>query len=197
MKLEPIRNTKLIKITFTSDDPNEAAKVANAIAAAYQNYRLERLHQQTVGGIKVLTEQFRKGEQEIKSQRDKIDGLKKKITEPVPELTSPTINHSPLTNRPNQELPGTNVLIYFTAVRQLAAMEDLQALLAAKIEQEKFYLQIPKTTLVQIVDLAEPSQFPIGPNRWLGAASLLIGLALVGGGFILHKFVGPSDRPTS
>ncbi len=39
--LSPVRGTKLIAITVYSDDRNEAARVANAIADAYVNYRVE------------------------------------------------------------------------------------------------------------------------------------------------------------
>jgi uncharacterized protein involved in exopolysaccharide biosynthesis len=38
LSLAPVRNTKLIAITVYSDDRNEAARIANAIAEAYQQY---------------------------------------------------------------------------------------------------------------------------------------------------------------
>ena len=38
--LRPIKNTKLIAITAYSEDKNEAAAVANAIAKSYQEYRV-------------------------------------------------------------------------------------------------------------------------------------------------------------
>lgn len=40
MSLAPVRNTKLIAITIFSDDRNEAAQIANAIAESYRDYRL-------------------------------------------------------------------------------------------------------------------------------------------------------------
>lgn len=39
MRLSPERNTKLINITVCSEDKNEAAQIANAIAKSYQDYR--------------------------------------------------------------------------------------------------------------------------------------------------------------
>src|SRR5436309_10730659 len=38
MDLRPVRNTSLIEIRVFSDRPDEAAKVANAVAKAYQNH---------------------------------------------------------------------------------------------------------------------------------------------------------------
>jgi capsular polysaccharide biosynthesis protein len=39
LMLAPVRNTKLIAITVFSDDRNEAAKIANAVAESYRDYR--------------------------------------------------------------------------------------------------------------------------------------------------------------
>ena len=54
MQLTPVRNTKLISITVYSDDPKEAAILANAIADAYQDYRFESRRQLTENGLKTL-----------------------------------------------------------------------------------------------------------------------------------------------
>jgi len=40
INLSPVRNTKLIAITVFSEDKNEAARLAQAIAEAYRDYRL-------------------------------------------------------------------------------------------------------------------------------------------------------------
>jgi capsular polysaccharide biosynthesis protein len=42
MSLTPVRNTKLIAITVYSDDKNECALIANAVADSYRNYRLTK-----------------------------------------------------------------------------------------------------------------------------------------------------------
>jgi capsular polysaccharide biosynthesis protein len=42
MDLRPVRNTELIEIAVSSDDPAEAAKLANTIAEAFRDYRLEQ-----------------------------------------------------------------------------------------------------------------------------------------------------------
>ena len=42
LALSPVRNTRLIAITAYSDDRNEAARIANAVAESYQNYAAAR-----------------------------------------------------------------------------------------------------------------------------------------------------------
>ncbi|MEI9962813.1 MAG: Wzz/FepE/Etk N-terminal domain-containing protein [Limisphaerales bacterium] len=71
MALSPVRNTKLIEITVYSDDKNEAARLANAIADAYQNYRLDQLKKQTMGESRPWKAVFRtkKSNPEFANQR--------------------------------------------------------------------------------------------------------------------------------
>ena len=49
LNLTPVRNTTLVDITVYSGDKNEAAALANAIAKAYKEYRLERHAESTSG----------------------------------------------------------------------------------------------------------------------------------------------------
>lgn len=41
LHLRPVRNTELLEIQATSDDPVEAAKLANTIAETFQDYRMQ------------------------------------------------------------------------------------------------------------------------------------------------------------
>src|SRR2546425_5796539 len=65
MELRPVRNTSLIEIFVFSDRPDEAAKIANAVAAAYKNHRLEQRLRISRGGIEVLEDRFKKQEKDI------------------------------------------------------------------------------------------------------------------------------------
>lgn len=65
-------------------------------------------------------------------------------------------------------------------------------LLAANIEAEKLDMQFPKFPMVQIVDLAKPPQFPVGPSRTLGAVLFAAGLLSLLAGILLLK---PSRQP--
>jgi capsular polysaccharide biosynthesis protein len=65
-------------------------------------------------------------------------------------------------------------------------MLGLHKLLAEKIKAMKIE-PIPATVPVQIIDPAEPPQFPVGSNRPLGATLLAVGLFPLLGGILLLK----------
>ncbi len=92
MQLEPVKNTKLISITVYSDDKNEAAQVANAIAEAYRTYRFETRRQLTEGGLKKLTEEYDEQELEIKTNAALVEQLRRdlNIVDEGPQSLAPT-----------------------------------------------------------------------------------------------------------
>ncbi|HTX22839.1 MAG TPA: Wzz/FepE/Etk N-terminal domain-containing protein [Candidatus Aquilonibacter sp.] len=173
IKVEPVHNTRLIEISFSSEDPNEAARIANAIAKAYQDYRMELQVQRIRGGIQVLMDYYQKDAQDINANQESLDQLRKQLNVPTPE--------------PDDELLKSNYPAYYQAKQNLQKKIDFHKLLHAEIEQKKIDLAIPKTSDVQIVDAAEPPKFPIGPDRPLGAVLLVIGLFPTVGGFLFLK----------
>ena len=70
MGLSPERNTKLIDITVYSEDKEDAARLANGIAVAYQKYRLDLRSTNTMAGIAVLKTEFAKEDEEIAEPPD-------------------------------------------------------------------------------------------------------------------------------
>ncbi len=48
------RNTKLLDISYTGENPDEAAGIANAIVKAFQDYCLDMRRQMTLKGIETL-----------------------------------------------------------------------------------------------------------------------------------------------
>jgi len=73
LNLRPVRNTMLIDITVYSENPADAAKLANAIAEAYQQFRLDQGRQLGTGGLKSL-------ELKLKEQDEKIRKAKEELT---------------------------------------------------------------------------------------------------------------------
>ena len=94
MQLAPVKNTKLISITVYSDDKNEAAELANAIAYAYKDYRIDSRRALTTNGVAVLEEQFAYQEHDIKTNSDFVEQLRQELhiidqgsgTAPTPTL---------------------------------------------------------------------------------------------------------------
>jgi len=127
MQLAPVKNTKLISITVFSDDKNEAAQLANAIAEAYRAYRFESRRQLTENGLKTLEEQFRDQEQEIKTNQEYVEQLRQELhitddahaTQP-----SPTLNDEQLRMINQQEIEGER--LYKEQAVQLEELKSIE-----------------------------------------------------------------------
>lgn len=170
MNLRQSDNRRLIEISVTSEDPVEAAKIANAIAEAYDDFRVKQLKLQVLGGIKALEESYKENEQDIKSKQDQVDRLRSKLRNAdVPDETD----------------PGWKP--YTQASQELNSKVEFHKLLAKKIESEKLEAGMPTPTdMIQITSPAIPPTMPIGPDRSLGVL-FVIGLFPTVGGFLLLK----------
>ena len=182
LQIAPVGNTKLVGISFASEDLDEAAKIANAVAKAYQDYRLEKWQQMTLKGIEVLQQEYQEEEKKIQIQQTNVDLLHEKFK--IPSDASPP--KLPLVNRPlEKEVPPE--YSYWEEKRKLDNMIQFRKLLAAKIASESVG-PLPKLRpWVEVVDAAQPPTSPAGPNRFLGAVLLEIGLFPAVGGFFMLK----------
>jgi capsular exopolysaccharide synthesis family protein len=300
MGLSPVRNTKLIAITVFSDDPKEAALLANTIADAYKNYRLDTRRQTTAKGLEVLDQQYldesnriqltqqrieqlqrdlgisgvsaeasgytptlttemlqRYHEQKIEGERDykeravQLEQLKAldktKLRDVLPGVVNDgalsellarlheaqqtiaklKIDYSPdnlnvtrvqtlidtlnkqIDDRVEGILSGLESQVsskkaaldaltqavedaklkdqaeaaknqpYYDAKRDLEQLRSQHNLLYAKIEAERLEQEIPKTTMVQVTDRAEPGKVPVRPNKMVNIVlGLIFGLIM-------------------
>lgn len=179
LRLNPVRNTSLIAITFDNPDPSEAAKVANAIAAQYRHYRLESRRQHEHAKFEMLEKLWQEGSQQILVLNSNMALLRKMFGIQNDQMVAPT-------NLPPEQKP------YWDEMRRLKEMFEQRKLLYKEIESEAIELKYPKNAFVQITDRAEPPQFPVGPNRSLGVVLLAAGLLLLLGGILLLK---PARQP--
>jgi Mg-chelatase subunit ChlD/tetratricopeptide (TPR) repeat protein len=76
LDLKPVKNTSLIEIGVKSDKPDEAAKIANAVAYAYKGYRKEQTAKMTMGGIDSLAKQYQEHEQKLADARKEVERLR-------------------------------------------------------------------------------------------------------------------------
>ncbi|MGA3283742.1 MAG: polysaccharide biosynthesis tyrosine autokinase [Verrucomicrobiota bacterium] len=102
MHLDTVRNTKYITITVYSEDKNDAARLANAIADAYQTYRLQQRQDLTSKGIDVLEARFQTEEEQIQTLQTNVDNLRTTLNiadsdpnsvNPTPTLTQEQLQH--------------------------------------------------------------------------------------------------------
>src|SRR5204863_1995251 len=93
MDLRPVRNTSLIEIRIYSERPEEAARLANAVANAYKEHRLSQKMQMSRGGIVALEERFKKHEKEIEEAQKKVNELREKLQIPdaIANYDSPAV----------------------------------------------------------------------------------------------------------
>jgi capsular exopolysaccharide synthesis family protein len=300
MGLSPVKNTKLIAITVFSDDPKEAALLANTIADAYKNYRTETRRQITAKGIDALNQQYLDESNRIQLTQDRIEKLQRELSlGGVPSEASgyvPTLTAEMLQRYHQQKIEGehdyterakelehlksldktklrdvlpgvvndsalsellgrlheaeqtisklkvdystdNNVVVrvqtlidtlnkqindrvdgilsglesqvsskkaaldaltqavedakakdlaeaekdqpYYNAKRDLEQLRSQHNLLYAKIEAERLEQEIPKTTMVQVTDRAEPGKTPVKPNKTVNIVlGLIFGLIM-------------------
>jgi succinoglycan biosynthesis transport protein ExoP len=100
--LDTVRNTKLIAITVYSDDKNEAARLANAVAKGYQDYRINQRNELTSPAIRVLEDQFKADDDELEAIQTKVDNLRNQLhihnedpnaSGPTPTMTQEELQH--------------------------------------------------------------------------------------------------------
>ncbi|HZL77680.1 MAG TPA: GNVR domain-containing protein [Candidatus Limnocylindrales bacterium] len=163
LQLAPVKNTKLIAITVYSDDRQEAAQIANAIAEAYRDYRVNSHAELKAKGIVVLQQQYKIQEEQIHTAQSDVESLRQQLKSAGDVAAS----QSP------QEQP------YWDKKRDLSQLLDLHKSLFSKIEAEQLDAQMPQTALVQIIDQAELGRAPVRPNKTL---NIVIGA--VAGGFL-------------
>jgi len=96
MDLKPVRNTQIITITVYSDDKKECALLANTIASAYQEYRINLRRQKTLGGLKTLQEDAATLEEKILETSTNMEYLRRTLgivdNDPAALEPSPTLN---------------------------------------------------------------------------------------------------------
>ena len=102
MSLHPVRNTVLIEIQVFSENKDEAAELANAIAKAYQDYRRSEKEKLTTGGIDSLMKQLVEQEAKIATARTNLNTLRTNLNisdsmaseyAPVQLMTAESLRH--------------------------------------------------------------------------------------------------------
>lgn len=73
------RNTSLIEIKAFSEDRQEAADIANQVAEAYRDYRLEDRLELAKKGIGILQESLTEKEKEFQNLQEQVDKLRKDL----------------------------------------------------------------------------------------------------------------------
>jgi uncharacterized protein involved in exopolysaccharide biosynthesis/Zn-dependent protease with chaperone function len=125
--LRPVRNTSLIEIRVFSEKPEEAARIANAIAEAYKAHRQEQRMQLSKGGIKALEERFAEQEAKVKKAQQQVDVLRGQLN--INDVAASAESPAPLMSADTlRKLEGLRIESKAEYTRQLTLLEQLKAL---------------------------------------------------------------------
>lgn len=83
----PEPNSKFVNIFVWDKDPNQAARIANAVAQAYRDYRIQQHRQQMDAALEALSTNYLKGETEITALQTRLEQMRKQL---VPTNRAPT-----------------------------------------------------------------------------------------------------------
>ncbi len=134
LNLRPRRNTALIDVQVFSENPNEAAELANAVADTYQLWRLEKGRRLGLGGVKALEDQLKIEDEKIAMVKEELDIIR--ITNRISDI----------------EIAGT-------APMMLSETEEFRRYQSSKFEKELFYKrqkeQYDKLSAIDLTELRD------------------------------------------
>jgi uncharacterized protein involved in exopolysaccharide biosynthesis len=183
LRVVPVGGPGLIAITFYDEDPKEAARIANAVAESYRDYRTHKESEPLTQVMAALGQKYAGETTAIELQQVQLEALRKRFGIGTNDV-----------KRSEQSQPYWQKKSGFQ--RMLAAHQTTADELAAT----KAELAAPKPALVQIVDRAVPGRGPVRPNKILyisfGAlGGIFLGLVLGGAAVtVARRGAGPIRR---
>lgn len=79
LELKPVKDTSLLEIRVKDEDPNEAARIANAVAETYRDYRMQERSRLSQGGIDVLEERYAEQLAKITKAEAEVEALRQRL----------------------------------------------------------------------------------------------------------------------
>lgn len=186
LDLRPVRNTKFIEIGALSKNPEEAAKLANAVAEAYRQYRNEEFDELKNHGLKSLQQQLQEQDKKVTQAQMRVDSLAKSLSLsnkeavdtalPKPSVPPPTPQPEMLTRENAFSTFSLNVSdVSFKLAA--ASLEKGQMPDPASIRSEEFinafdYRDPEAPAGMPIAFASERARYPFAHNRELLRFSL-------------------------
>jgi len=106
LELRPMGKTSIMEIGVKSDNGEEAAKIANAVAESYVAHRMEQRKAFVQGGITSLEERWKEQEQKVQLAQAEVDRLRRdlNITDSSPGAEAPSPSLTTETLRRTEEM---------------------------------------------------------------------------------------------
>ncbi len=129
LSLAPERNTKLIDITVFSEDADQAAQIANAVAQAYHDYRLAEHNTNTMQDVQVMEDNYQQEEDHIEAVQTNVDNLRQVLgiidTDPNSLAPSPTLSQEQVQQKmTDRETDEQNYMKMLVVLQQLQMIQQ-------------------------------------------------------------------------
>jgi succinoglycan biosynthesis transport protein ExoP len=171
VSIGPVRNTKLIEITVRDADKKEAADLANTIARAYHDYRVERFQQQEVRGISTLETNLLAKEEQIRMIQTNVDAFRKELN--IVDIDPNSFNPTPTFTQ--EQLQQYHNLMFEGQTRYMRFKEQLDQLKALDPKDLRDVLPtiVTSTALPALLDnlRSQEQKYAVATND-LGPASM-------------------------
>ena len=125
LDLRSVRNKSLMEIRFFSENPDEAANIANAIAEAYREHRSEKARQLANGGVKTLKDLIEEQEPNVREAQKEVDRLRKELNVPDADVNAPPPQ---LEAEDVRQLQGQLIAFETHLVREETQLKELEKL---------------------------------------------------------------------
>jgi hypothetical protein len=168
----PVKNIPwVMEIGVIGQNPATAARIANAVAAAYCDFRLARIRREKISDFQFMIDEYQREAANITVQRAKLRKLKEQL------------------NLRNQA--GTAAIaesnyaaIYRSLTRAEAIHERRNAVIASLKSNDNSSVALAAEFGVKIVSPSAPPPAPVGPARAPDMVLLFCGLVISGFGLV-------------
>lgn len=171
LNLRPVRNTMLIEIRGRAATPSEAARIADAVATAYQDFHSRQRQGAAQTELKALEQRLSEQERQVETAQKRVDELRLALAADLETA--------------GQARP------YWKARRDLEDLERFRQALFIKVASQRE--DFPLGPAVEIIDKAAPLSRPVSPNRPRCAGLTAAGFVMAALGFLMVR----TDRRAS
>ena len=170
LQLTQLRDTSLIAITVRRPDPDEAARIANEIAAAYRDHRMDSFDRERKNMLKAMEDSLNEQAQRVLDAEAAVQNVRERY-----DIRSESGNNTEPDESMHKRLAMANLENERVIYNQLNA----------RLRQEMIKMDIPQR-LVEIIDVAEPDRRPVSPNLFMNVLlSMILGVPMGLAGIIL------------
>ena len=174
VQVSQMRDTSLIVISVSRDNPDEAAEIANEIAVTYRDARMDMALNDARGAIDKIEEALKEQQLRVEQAEDNLEQEAKALNVEIEDAEA-------IRNK-----LGSSYRPVRTALAEFETEQFIFDELTKKHRREFISLEVPRNP-VEIIDVAEPNRRPVSPNLFMNVflSVALAGMCAVAGGIMM------------